>query len=1747
MKMSKTMKRILAGFVSVTLVAGVFLGQTISNTYDVQADTRVFSGITEKFQPDDATKQIKILEISTTAEEYTVDFDQNNKRQINKNAELGYFMPFTKSIAGYNAGNDNNSPYYLTYTSRGGKLGNPMGTQKSEYESTIITFRDYGLVKPFGADKGWVNKVGDYPLYSRGAVFSAASNNTSTTAAISGSFVKGVYTYQENGAYKLADGYELNELSQICTVSMNTISENGLPVEVKVYTPVEDIITTRADLPMDSDGNYYITYVDDGDAATVDGGNLAFTKTEAQATVQGRQEYYGLSDDKLFYALPGTNDFTRSKNSGWFAEYVLGSYRKYANVELNYTVKSANTVTAGDVAKYDLIYISGKASEFKNNDLTEATIKALYESTVNEHKAIIMDYDGYDKAATTNYSKLAALLWQSSVTDLTSANEPDATNKDFAGLVTYDSATKKCTLNLDVLDDTMLGKLKKKMMTADEVFMSRTDGNFVVGNVYVYDHHMRDFVETKTRVDADDVIANGDFNSAYNTTVVNAGFNNVLKYIQTTNKNSLTGNMASEVTPAVVIQYILISDGSPLTPVKTSLNILEIQAAPTYLYNPGRGSVDYADLTSADTEIKKNRDEFVDKYLTSHYQTNKMKEYISFTSMTIAEFNGKNDDLIQTYDIIYIGDELQRHCGDLKDKYIYNVQPSTSLAWNETALAYGTGGEVSTALSDIPIPVYNDSNMKGYIYYNIGDYHTSVSTGRLSGHIKNESATAQNGVDLRFPGRDFTRDKLTKLKEYLQANRLIIVAEELYGDNKINPTKVTGGDNGRVDPASNMYELLKYAMGQRWSDASGTYVTNDGSETAKTYENLVSAADLKMGTKKPGDLVSYVAATNIDLFVSEKPTEYGYETFTDDTAKSTVINPDSVIYNTQEDEDGQRILKYVFSIGEADTLDSTIDSQEDPKYLCYLYIDINNDGKYSKTTEDISDVKVVDGAGNSPAKFADTTGEHYLLSAGAQYTMTRELPDNYFGIIKWKLVVQAKDNSSLRVSEEGYTMVENKTGEDRVVRILQITADGYVEKTKPDGSKEKVYNSHLNLMWDLYSERQAMKNATAGTPVEHNKWGKYLYDVPDYDVEIRTLTVSEFARLYKEEYDKVKDKYTAETFSKQFFADFVIKSKDITTDFAEHTYSFEGEEEVKGVDMLVLGFGDNFPGIENDEAALGIKAFIEEGNPILLAHDFVMYSSSLRQVKMFRHQVGMDKYGATQNLYAAGNSVTTVTSDNLTHYFKNRWITNDTESNDGGLSYLYDGTGFYRSTAADVSKIAAIEGTVKEVAYEPGTEREKISKYTQGLSFYSQERFTNVNTGSYRLSWYGVAGAPGATNINDEANATFDDFGNVDAAHTSVANATQDRASYDIEQLNEGKITHYPYILPERVKVSPTHSQYYELDLTSDNDSDGESDVVVWYTLGSAYDGSDYRTTGYGNNRYDDARGISLDPANGYYIYNKGNVTYTGAGDQSLEDADDFEIQLFVNTLLSTLDVGNVKPVPGFYDKTDSNASPISSIIVPYDENVTKPQAGETGVDSGVVKDKDGEYMYKFVDPNAQESDKDKGTLVYFKVDDKNLVRGNKKIAIRYFIETDKPVGTSTADANKKLSDKGITKSVEAIKLDEATSKTVINISDLIKTYKVNSDGTIESTALSKDTVKKLGESSTDTEKVVGSVESGKYYALYLPMDLLSDSASFTIYLEAETTVTSVSALDETKTIEKTTGNVYIPLTVVKADLLDLD
>lgn len=128
----------------------------------------------------------------------------------------------------------------------------------------------------------------------------------------------------------------------------------------------------------------------------------------------------------------------------------------------------------------------------------------------------------------------------------------------------------------------------------------------------------------------------------------------------------------------------------------------------------------------------------------------------------------------------------------------------------------------------------------------------------------------------------------------------------------------------------------------------------------------------------------------------------------------------------------------------------------------------------------------------------------------------------------------------------------------------------------------------------------------------------------------------------------------------------------------------------------------------------------------------------------------------------------------------------------------------------------------------------------------------------------------------------------------------------DIKKANDGQITRYPYDLRIAennngiIKVGQTHTQNYALDLdfdATDDDKDGQfdGDVVVWYNLAG---GTGYDKKVDGNNTMSLYDTFSGDSANNYYIYTKGNLTYTGFGHGA--SMTDKEIRLFVNCMISS-------------------------------------------------------------------------------------------------------------------------------------------------------------------------------------------------------------------------------------------------------
>lgn len=200
-------------------------------------------------------------------------------------------------------------------------------------------------------------------------------------------------------------------------------------------------------------------------------------------------------------------------------------------------------------------------------------------------------------------------------------------------------------------------------------------------------------------------------------------------------------------------------------------------------------------------------------------------------------------------------------------------------------------------------------------------------------------------------------------------------------------------------------------------------------------------------------------------------------------------------------------------------------------------------------------------------------------------------------------------------------------------------------------------------------------------------------------------------------------------------------------------------------------------------------------------------------------------------------------------------------------------------------------------------------------------------------------------------------------------------------KLNDGAITQYPYRIGDTISVAKTHGQYYQLTLEQDYDingnSDGETDVVVWYCL----------TDNLYNNSPNDAR-------NNYYFYSKGNVIYTGAGHEDVKD--ESEIQLFINAMVAAANVTAVQPQINFVDHLSQNADTESSRFYSTDQSTWAD--GETN-----VLEKDMDFYIDVKDYNMVSADLSQEDL------------DSQEMRISFYIEDDK--GETVDGIDQKVTD----------------------------------------------------------------------------------------------------------------------------------
>lgn len=117
-----------------------------------------------------------------------------------------------------------------------------------------------------------------------------------------------------------------------------------------------------------------------------------------------------------------------------------------------------------------------------------------------------------------------------------------------------------------------------------------------------------------------------------------------------------------------------------------------------------------------------------------------------------------------------------------------------------------------------------------------------------------------------------------------------------------------------------------------------------------------------------------------------------------------------------------------------------------------------------------------------------------------------------------------------------------------------------------------------------------------------------------------------------------------------------------------------------------------------------------------------------------------------------------------------------------------------------------------------------------------------------------------------------------------------------VENVNNGQITRYPYYIKDNFEIAATHGQYYQLNMENE-------EIVVWYTLKNG-----------GNNHGNTYDCSPRDTSNNYYIYNKGNITYTGIGHSN--NPTEMERKLLVNTIIAAY---KPAPLPPYFEFPDAD------------------------------------------------------------------------------------------------------------------------------------------------------------------------------------------------------------------------------------
>ncbi|MEG1790603.1 MAG: DUF5057 domain-containing protein, partial [Oscillospiraceae bacterium] len=212
-------------------------------------------------------------------------------------------------------------------------------------------------------------------------------------------------------------------------------------------------------------------------------------------------------------------------------------------------------------------------------------------------------------------------------------------------------------------------------------------------------------------------------------------------------------------------------------------------------------------------------------------------------------------------------------------------------------------------------------------------------------------------------------------------------------------------DTRRVDYASRLYSALSGSIG---------------------YDNVMSTKSIDSPLLRKYLNLSKPA---IEWLPNGYPTEYA-------------LNGTNISGLTA-DAKGKFVVTYKFKI--TNKTDATPNTTT---YDARLFIDQNSNGLY-EDREQISDIVVRGlnadgslGALVSPARPTSGSGLIYSLKADTDYCITREMPEDYAGILPWKLEIVKNNAENIHTSVHKYSHITREKSDINILQILHKDGGG---------------------------------------------------------------------------------------------------------------------------------------------------------------------------------------------------------------------------------------------------------------------------------------------------------------------------------------------------------------------------------------------------------------------------------------------------------------------------------------------------------------------------------------------------------------------------------------------------------------------------------------------------------------------------------------------------------------------------------